>query len=758
MPFSIAVTRGLGLALIAAAILSAEVTLTRLLSAGLFHHIAFVVVSTALFGTAIGGLAIAVMPALREMNRDRLAATGAIGFSIALPLLYAASQQVPLEPLRIGSDLLQSAWLAAVYTLLAIPFALGGLSVAAMLDSNTDRAPKLYAADLTGASAGCFIALAALYAGPSGLYFAAGLAWTAALVWGFDRRAMAATGVALVIAAAAVPLPLHISDTKVTQGGEPFRDVLRDPQRTKAQAWSPLGRIDVVHFGGIHRRVVLDAGVAAVRVPPNRYRFSPSDVSLPYELKPQGRVLIVGAGAGWEVAEALQFDAQTVDAVEINPTVAAESPARLRGNSRVTWHITDGRTFLHQPGPTYDAIILIHTISNAATAAGAMQLAEDYLLTVEALEAMRARLAKDGLLLITRPEPQLPSLIWNLRIAGIAPRQVWSWAEPASSGGFYSAVMVTESAYWSRHDAETVRKRLVQRNLRILFDPERFSAGWSPTAERLQDLLIPPISRVAQPPPAATDDRPYFRHRHDPWMQTSLTTLFSGAVAGRARIALESEPLAEASVIVLLMQTTLMAALVLLVPLGLDPARRQIKTARIASYFSCLGLGFMLVEVALVQRLGLLVGSPTLAFVVVFAGLIGGTAVGSLLSPRWPFARHAPLVAAAAVALLLICAPPLVSWGLAWPLGIRVTLAGFLVATTGIALGLPFPLGLQHLAQSPGTAAWALSFNGVASVAGTGLAILIGARYGLTVTMGLAVAAYLVAWTTFRATPPVDTD
>ncbi|MEL7370408.1 MAG: hypothetical protein AAFN74_15930 [Myxococcota bacterium] len=744
--------RGLGLALVAAATLSAEIVITRLLSAGLYHHLAFVVVSTALFGTAVGGLGVAVMPALRTVDRDRVAATGAFGFAISLPLLFGLSQQIPLEPLAVIDDAAQVGWIALAYLLLAVPFAFSGLTVAALLDGNTDAAPKLYAADLAGASAGCFMALPALYAGPSGLYVAAGLAWAAAVVMGFDRRAIAASGIALAAAAALVPLPLHISGTKVTANGRLYRDILQNDKIVKARAWSPLGRIDVVHFGGPHRRAVLDAGVAAVRIPPNRHQFPPSDASLPYELKPSGRVLIIGAGAGWEVAEALQFDATAIDAVEINPTVAAQAPTRLRKHPRVTWHITDGRSFLHQPGPNYDAIVLIHTISNAATAAGAMQLAEDYLLTVEALAAMRARLTDSGHLLITRPEAQLPDLVWNLRSAGVTRRQIWSWADPETANGFYGAVLVKNAPYWSRHDAALVRQRIVQQRLRILFDPERFSAGWSRTAERLQDLLIPPPEKVAQPPMTATDDRPYFRHNNkQPLIRIPGDAKLGAATSTMStRLALESAAFAETSVVILLGQTTLMAAVVLLLPLVVNPARRRASALRLAVYFSGLGLGFMLVEVALVQRLGLLVGGPTLAFAVVFAGLIGGTAIGSLLAHRWPFPRHAPLLAAAAVAVLIGIAPGLVSMGLSWPMAGRLMLAGALVVATGLALGLPFPLGLKHLARTSGTAAWALSFNGVASVAGTGLALLIGARFGLTATMVAAAIAYLVAWLAFR--------
>lgn len=720
--------RGFGLGLIAAATLTAEVALTRILSAGLFHHLAFVVVSTALFGTAAGGLAVVLgRPA---PDPDRRAAFACLGFAAGLPALYALSQQVPLEPLKLLTEPVQAAWLGLVYLLLAAPFAAAGHAIAVILDRHAEHAPRLYGADLAGASLGCFVALGVLYAGPSGLYVPAALAVAAGMAFGLPARWSAAAAGAIVALAATVPLPLHISASKVTRAGEPFAAVLADRARTPRTTWGPLGRTDVVRFGAGQRRVVLDAGVAAVRLPTARTGQRASDVTLPYELRPKARVLIVGAGAGWEVAEALRFGASHVDAVEINPAVAREAPRWLREHPQVAWHLTDGRAFLHQGTTRYDAILMIHTISNAATAAGALRLAEDYLLTAEALTQMRRRLKNDGLLLITRPEAQLYPLLRNLYAAGAKPTEVWGWAEPA--GGFYSAVLVRRGP-WTEAESDTVRHRLSQRRLQGVLVP----SSSSPEAEVLQYRV-------------ATDDRPYF-HQHGGWSDLDLGALFGQH--GRARAALEDRPLAEVSVLVLLAETTVMAAVVLLLPLLGDPRRRRAESLRVAVYFSALGLGFMLVEIALVQRLGLVLGSPTLAFAVVFAGLIGGTAAGSALSERFWRPRQAPAAALLVVAIAAALAPTVVAWTLPWPAVARAAMALLVVTGVGIPLGLPFPIGLKRLAGRPGTVAWAFAFNGVASVAGTSFAILIGAQSGLTVTLIVACALYGLAWAAMPESP-----
>ena len=753
-----AVRRSLGLALVAAATLTAEVALTRILSAGLFHHFAFVVVSTALFGTALGGLGVTILRDLRSADAHQTAGRASMAFAVGLPILYTVSQWLPLEPLSLLDDPSQILWLSLVYVALAIPFAASGLAIALILDRHAAEAPGLYAADLAGASVGCFAALAALHFGPSGLYAASLLAWAAAVAFGVSRRLAGAAAIVLAIAPLALPLPLHISRSKITVAGEPYADLLIDPARTLKTGWGPLGRVDLVRARR-GRQIILDAGAAAVRIAPLRSRFSPSDATLPYELRAGARVLVIGAGAGWEVAHALQFGAEKVDAVEINPLVAEQASARLRTDPRVTWHITDGRSFLHRSQATYDAIFVIHTISNAATAAGAMRLAEDYLLTVNALRAMLERLNEGGLLLLTRPETQIANLVWHLRHASVEAHQLWCWTD-ARQAGFYAAVMVKAGAPWTDRESQKIRDRLNARRLTLVFDPKGGDVS-GPTADRIRTLLsmAPPGRRTTgagaesdQPartghdfeaPRISTDDRPYF-HQHRSWARLHIDDFRSEQ--NRSRMALEDKPLAEASLVLLFIETTVVAALVLLVPLFADPHRRRRETISLAVHFGALGLAFMTVEVSLVQRLGLMMGSPTLAFSIVFAGLLAGTAAGSALSGRWPVPRHACFATAVTVLALAMTIPSITQLALPQPLVIRAGLALITVFVAGLFMGLPFPLGMRAVGGGEGAAAWALAFNGVASVAGTGLAIVIGSQLGLTASLISAAVIYLVAW------------
>src|SRR4029079_4364836 len=109
-------------------------------------------------------------------------------------------------------------------------------------------------------------------------------------------------------------------------------------------------------------------------------------------------------------------------------------------------------------------------------------------------------------------------------------------------------------------------------------------------------------------------------------------------------------------------------------------------------YFISIGLAFMLVEIGMMQQLGLFLGQPIYALVVVLGGLIAFAGLGSAFSaristegslrPRWPSAA-----AAAAVALFTLGAPHVTTAFLSGHLGARVLTCIALVAVPGLFMG-----------------------------------------------------------------------
>lgn len=757
--------RGLGIGLLSAATLLAELILTRVLSAGLYHHIAFVVLSTALLGTGVAAVYVSIRSRGGAGLSPQTPSRAALAFAITLPLCFALSQWVAAEPLRIALEPTQLLRMGATYLLLAVPFFCAGVAIATLLSQFTKDVSQLYGADLLGAAMG---SLAGLFAvriadGQDALLLAAALAALAAWAWSPGKAlpalvvsALLLLGSGLRIVTSSPPwLPLHISQSKTTPAGLPFAAILRDPKLTSATTWTVGARVDRVRFGPRSERLVLDAGTAAVRVPPADFQPAASDATLPYELRPGGRFLIIGSGAGWEVAEALAFGAASVDAVEINPAVAAAVPAHIANDERAHIYVDEGRSFTERATGPYDGVIMVHTISNSASASGAMYLAEDFLFTTEALGHIMKLLSPDGLLFITRPEVQLPRLLSTLRAAsmpqGPLAARTLLWSERSARLSFYGALLVSPTPF-AAHDLQAVHRRIQdRRRLKVLATPGSVPADplYAALLARNFDLdTAQAQTEIVLSPPS--DDRPFFHQRRSLFELSWRDVQAALSSDTKARMALEAQPLAELSSLAVLLETIFVAGLALLIPLFIGKSRdgtRSIHTPRIAIYFGSLGLGFMLLEVSMIQRLGLVLGQPQLAIGVVFTGLLVGAGVGSLLSPRWRTPRNAVLLTTAATLALAVILPVATQYALSWGTGARVGLALTLSSCAGLVLGAPFPLGLQRIPSA--SVPWAFAVNAFASVAATVIALLLAAELGFFAVTLLAAALYAVAALSF---------
>ena len=186
-------------------------------------------------------------------------------------------------------------------------------------------------------------------------------------------------------------------------------------------------------------------------------------------------------------------------------------------------------------------------------------------------------------------------------------------------------------------------------------------------------------------------------------------------------------------------------------------------------YFVAVGLGYILVEIAFIQRFVLFLGHPTYALTVVIFLLMLSSGAGSLASRRWlPRTKLAwmpiTLVMIALLADLFFLPHWLASWvGLGF--NSRLLVSGVLLVPLGFLMGMPFPTGLRALAASPvpdlanamtddNAVEWAWAMNAAASVLGSVLAMVIAIQFGLTVTLACGIAAYLLALLVLPALHP----
>lgn len=778
--------------LLSLATLLLELAWTRVLSVTLWYHFGFLVISTALLGFGASGVTLALWTDLRERkDLDLALAVCALAFAMCVVLSFRLIQWIPFDPFSVAVDHLQFLYMPLYFLLAVLPFFCSGLAISLLLTRGSKEINRLYGYDLLGAGVGCALITLVIprFGGTGSVLLAAFTGALSAVCFAWrSRRVLVATAgvVSLTLLAAAFNgdklIPIHVSANKS-----------RRKMNSIYSAWNTLSLVQVVEFPAegkdrATRMLFIDSGTAATGIidlrPDVRTVLAerPDQVELlstiAYVGKANPKILIIGSGGGDQVLAALNAHASSITAIEINPTINDIVAKRMNDFWGNLYHqpevhlITDeGRSFVRRSTEKYDAIISVHTISNAAVASGALSLAENYVLTREAFDDYLDHLSPDGTIFFTRPEFQIPRLFSTARevfarggLGSIANHVfAFSAVEPRQIPGrlsFLAGFLLKKSEFLPGElnqilgilNAEAGPGKDVL-SIKTLYAP-----GESPRnslyaqivgAPQLEDVLRNNDSQLA----AATDDKPFF-NQHTRWSRIrwkTIVDLFSQKQPSGARLALEDRPIAEVTLLILLVQSAIFAGLCILVPLALlDRGGLQIDGRwGWLAYFAALGLGFIMVEIALLQRFLLFLGQPIYTYAVVLGGLLIFTGIGSSAAGRWGvelrrMLKRVLLSAIAVVFIMAVITPAVFRACLGLAISWRITIALLLVAPLGFVLGMPFPLGLRLAMQrSSALGSWGWGVNGFFTVIGTVLALMLGMLIGFRIVLLLACACYL---------------
>jgi hypothetical protein len=490
----------------------------------------------------------------------------------------------------------------------------------------------------------------------------------------------------------------------------------------------------------------------------------------PYLLVDRPHVLVIGVGGGTDVLNAVKNGCAHVTGVELDPhTVAlvrsqyADFAGRLYERPDVTVFAGEGRSTLRHSPAKYDLIQMSGVDTLAALSTGAYVLSESYLYTTEAMQEFLAHLTRTGMLsivigdfsLANDPLPrhsirQLSLLLDTLDRLGVS-NPADHIAMIASPDTIAQVVILVRLRPFGADEVERLRQ---------FATAEGFSAWALPGI-----VLETPHSRYlrARPPEraallaqwpllltAATDDNPFFFNFYR-WrtLASRLTEIDVGHTFATGQLVL----------IGLLVFSIVLSAVFILLPLVAFQrrGRRTPGKAGMVLFFVGIGLGFMFIEISLVQRFVLFVGYPTYSLTVVLFSLLTYSGIGSALTGRIrrpPAARFVPLlVALAAVSLLYVTLlPTLFDAFLGSAFVVRVLVTVVVLAPLGIVLGMFFPSGIELVRRADEEfVPWAWAVNGCASVVATVLAVMIAMSYGFRSVMLAALVLYLAAVIGIRA-------
>jgi len=790
----------ISVALVSAAALGYEVLLMRLFSIIQWHHFAYMIISLALLGYGASGTFISIT---RPWLLRRYAAAywcNLALFGLAAVLCFLAAQRVPFNAEEVLWDWHQLLRLAQVYLLLALPFFFAANAIALALCRHTAGIARLYAADLLGAGLGSLLIIVVLFLlfPQTALQAIGTLGLLAALIAARELRLpppwqlAAAAGMAALLLLPAGLLELQISPYKS------LPQTLRiSGTRIVAERSSPLGLISVLKSDTIPLRHAPGLSLYANSpVPPQLGMFTDADAmtaidynpersrldyldqltsALPYHLAGPRRVLVLGAGGGSGIQQALNHDVSHIDGVEINPQIVdllrkdyAGWSGGLYGRPGVQLHIDDARGFVKRSRVDYDLIQLSLLDAWGASSAGLYSLSENYLYTVEALQDYLARLAPDGYLAISRwiklpPRDTLKLIataVHALQAAGVTDpgarlvlirswqtstllvkRGVFTPAEIDALRDFCKARAFDPAWYPGMPDVEANR-------VNHLTEPYFHNAALALIGPEAQDFL----SRYKFDIAPATDDRPYFFHFFK-WraLPEILTLRGAGGL-----------PLLEAGYLVLvatLLQALLLSLVLILLPLVVlrRPSATRLPDGgrwRMGGYFFALGLAFLFIEIACMQKFILFLHHPLYAAATVLAAFLVFAGLGSAWAARLPLegvrAARATRVAAVLIVALgvtyALLLNPLFARLLYLDMVTRVAISNALIAPLAFCMGMPFPLGLAQVgAKAPDFVPWAWGINGCASVISAVSATLLAIQFGFTAVILAALLLYLLA-------------
>ena len=760
---------GLGLTSFAALLL--ELALTRLFSVVLFYHFAFLAISIALLGLGAGGVfAYLLKKRLARFPTRTLAARLCMVNSVLVLLVLEVVLHVPVALTVTGENFLR---LSILYVDSSVPFFLTGLLFSAVFARETWRVPRLYGADLSGGALACLAVVPLLnwVGGPNTILAAAVAMAAAAMVWAASSSARKAAGglVAAFVLLIAANHSGQLIDVVYAKG------MFRDPAWVEFARWNALSRVEVDRQGQ-GKAIVIDADAQTYIMNCDLAHWRGSEwernlmsapPALANVLRPQGEFAIIGPGGGVDVLRAVANGSPSVTGIEINPIIAdtimrgryADYALHLYERPEVHIHVTDGRSYLRSTSQQFDVVQMTLVDTWASTAAGAFALSENNLYTEEAFREYFQHLKPDGMVAITRWEFRQPrealrvlavamQALHSLGVANPERNFIVASQGPLNEDGIPVVVLAKKTSFTLEEESAVKAHFERYKELAALYLPSQ--PGHNPFADLIasNDPYRFAQSYAYNVSPV-TDNAPFF-----------FFTLKAGQILGQqGRHGIDWKVNLGVLVLILVLVISLVAVLgFLILPLALQGARQSPLPLL---YFVAVGLGYILVEIAFIQRFVLFLGHPTYALTVVIFLLMLSSGAGSLFSRRWlPRTEMAWMPLVLVILALLVDVFFLPGWLEAWVgLGLysRIVVSGLLLAPLGFVMGMPFPTGLRALAAGPvldvpsgatgadNAVEWAWAMNAAASVLGSVLAMVIAIQFGLTVTLACGVGAYLLA-------------
>jgi hypothetical protein len=803
----------LSIFILSASALAYEVLLIRLFSIVHWHHFAFMVISIALLGYGASGSFITVFRDRLLHNYDRVFLISIGLFGLTSIACFIVMQHLPFNTLEILWDSAQWLRLLLSYLLLTLPFFFAATAIALTIMRYHQKISLVYGIDLIGAGVGAMLIMALLQLFPADVLLR--ILAVCGLTSGFfalsnfsNRQKQITVSVLLLCMIAVFLMPQKWLDLRLSEYKGLAQTLLVKDASLLFSHSSPISQIDVVQSPFIPFRHAPGLSLQSPSGSPEQLAVfrdgdemtaidravdkSSTDISsleyfaymssaLPYQVHGAAQnALILDSATGAQILQAHFYKIPEIDAVEPDKQLSlliSEQYADYYGwhklKHKVTLHTISARGFAASENK-YDIVVLGPSGTSTGGSAGVYALSTSYDYTVEALQSYLKLLAADGLLSLTlwtstpaRGNLKLfASAVSAMRNVGIKyPENNIAWIR-----SWNTATLLLKNSALTAEEINKVRDFSLSRSFDLAWLP-----GIDPLEVNKYQLLQEPVFYLAAQSllnPSllkssadnfieqykydihpATDNKPYFNN-YFKW--SSLKEFLS--LPGQVGISMIG--VGYPTLLVTLVQAVVAAFVLILLPL-LFVKKDKKKTAdrhrNIIIYFLAIGLAFLFIEIAFIQKFTLILSQPLYAVAVTLCAFLIFSGLGSLYvqrrmknassTIRAVLLRRSVTMIGLIVVSYIVLLPLISSTIMALPETTRILSAFLLAAPLAFYMGMPFPLGLATLQQTqPNLIPWAWGINGCASVLSAILAVLLAIEIGFNGVMLCAVVLYVVAW------------
>jgi len=800
-----------GVLLIALSTLILELTLTRIFDVVLIPNLGYFVVTSAVFAFGLAGVYATLRPIPVEHDITHILVTRSVGFALATLLLIPMIIYLPLDYAQLGKHPVKTLFgFLALYTALVLPFFLAGTVLIAMFSKYALRIQRLYFWDLVGAGVGSIVAIPLmapispsglmLLAAACGLLAATMFAGTARMRYGLLAGAATVALVPLVMLPHYIEFPPQVAKRGVKE--------TLDTTRNEFQRWDPISKINVIdetwspeisvpwHLSGDRKAIQYDGGnqtsyfykfdgnLPALRALVERDQSRVNEnfwqlgvLASHYLKRDSGQnVMIIGSAGGQETKAALMYGAAHVDAVELVPTVVnlatggySSYIGNIFHNPAVHVEAGEGRSFVRRSHKLYDIIQIYSNHTNSSIEQGTGAISPVYLQTAEAYEDYFSHLSANGVLHINHYSyPRMittAALAWKRMGRTDFARHVVVYSMPSQPT---LPTMLIKMQPWTAAEIDDLNSFLIRpdappkdqmKMVENPLDPSKdflspdFYSGDFPDAVAERTL-------VADTP--RTDDKPYFSMDRKSFnMLTPDPSRFldegSAYTMNAHSLATKGIPMDVIHLILTGIASLFYIVVFVLIPLRFSSVGKQhIGAGSLITYFSCLGAGFITVEIVFIQKFTHLIGSPLYTYSTVLFTMLIGAGIGSAASEKFGITAQRrwmiPFIMILLLgATLMLAYPALSRLALELPTIGRIMAAAAMMFPVAFFLGMPFPLGILAIEKKPRpVVAWAWGMNGLFTVVGGFLSMLISMAFGFNVAITFALGLYALAFAVFK--------